>query len=489
MPNTCILLLDQGGHSTRALLIDVQGNILAHQYSPITTYSSSENIIEHDSQEVLHSLEHCLNAIALDAEKRQLIPIAAGLIVQRSSFLAVNSNTGQVLSPILSWQDTRQHQWLEQQALDKKYIQRITGLYANAHYGASKMHGLLQSCAAVQQAATADALLFSPLASFLAQAITQNIQCQVSSDIASRTLLFDINQQQWDSKLLAFFGITKQQLPAITNDYCPPQSASTLMLGEHKIPLCLVAGDQSFLLMKIPYAQRLHSVMVNIGTGAFIQRIINNDEEAPAGLLKSHIGSGSTYGFSVLEGTVNAAASALTLFYKKAGRQLSAQEFEAAMHDDENIPIYINSHAGIGSPHWLPAGEPRWVYKNPKEDTLCKKAVAIIESVIFLLMDNLQLMQESGHKISTIYIGGGLANSDGVCQKLADISGLTVYRCEEKETSALGAAKFLFSSLKRNSETHNDLMSFIPNPSKKALLRRYRLSQQCLFNLKKDLRN
>ena len=443
-----VLILDQGGQSSRALVFNQQGDVLYQSRHAVGSSQPQAGYIEQNADEILQSLQHCLQDIAQQLPSRSLTICAAALIVQRSSLLAINRDSHTLLSDVISWQDTRNSDWLEQQDLDKQAIHKITGLYANSHYGASKMRWLLDHKPRVKQAADTQQLLFLPLASYLSSALTA-ADYRVDSDIASRTLLFDRTQRQWHYSLLQLFGIDQQMLPESCNDFYDITSAAQLPLGQHHIPLCLVAGDQSFLTRLLPEAQQYSSLLVNCGTGAFVQMPWHDDNQQPLPdkLLVSDIGTGSEQLFSVVEGTVNAAASALNRLWQQEKQSLDHKTLDLALLNLDDPPLYLSLSAGLGSPHWRAAQQDQLIADKPEQHQIAAKAVAVVESVIFLLMDNIALMREANPQLQQIIIGGGLANLDGLCQKLANISGLTLIRTNVIEASSHGAANFLFRAI------------------------------------------
>lgn len=428
------VVLDQGGHSSRALVFDAQGKVHAHAAVTIETVWGNAGCIEQDAAEILASLRTVLERVSdLQGSACSKIKCAA-LIVQRSSLLAWNKHSGQVLSPVLSWQDTRHDAWLQQHMRGhESWLRTQTGLRANAHYGASKMRWLLDHASAVQAASASD-LCIGPLAAFLQQQLTQSLVPAVDAVIASRTLLTDLCSLTWSQPLLDFFTLPRAVLPAIrktTDDY------GDLHVGTFSVPLRMLGGDQSFVAFAQGESLFADSIFINAGTGAFIQRAMPI-ESVPAALLCAPLMIGETQAENrvVAEGTVNAAASALDWLWAEHCARMSVDELEYALAQTRaSIPVFSNWVTAGGSPDWLPAARPHFSFQAGLAD----EAVAVIESIVFGLQRNLDLLQ-AVKPAGQIVLSGGLSALQGFCQRLADTSGLEVLCSDDTEASARGAA-------------------------------------------------
>lgn len=428
-----VMVIDQGSHSTRALAFAADGSIQAFASVPVSTDFPRPTFVEQSPLAIVQSARQVLADVAGQLALSQRTAIgSAALIVQRSSLLACRKDNLAPLTPVISWQDTRNQACI--QALQPCHvdIKAITGLRPNAHYGASKMRWLLDNDTAVQQAARDGQLLFVPLAAWLAAQLTGTSGCVVDPVIASRTLLMSLQDTAWSPYLLARFGIDAGCLPVIVpSNY----AVGGLDVGGCRIPLALVGGDQSFIPFSQGWPLEPDTAYANVGTGAFVQML------RPAGdgdqrLLESPLVVTSDEKVVVLEGTVNAAATALDWLWEKTGQVMAHEEVGRALLEENHPPVFINTLAGTGSPWWLPAREPVFT----RECAVSVRAVAVLESIIFALADNIACLQQANKQLCKIVIGGGLSQYDGFCQKLADLSGLPVERPPMHELSALGVA-------------------------------------------------
>ncbi len=443
-----LLVIDQGSHSSRALVFNRQGHLLAKSQHSVVMCAGDNGVVEQDIRQTLDSITACLAELSDHISRDSLLTLqGASLIAQRSSFLACRRSDLAALTPIISWQDTRSRSWMVHQHMDAGLIHQMTGLHLNAHYSASKMRWLLDNDPVVQAAADADDLIFVPLTAFLCQRLVGAAHFEVDRDIAARTLLCRFGGRDWDDELLNMFGLERRWLPAIVDSF---HAFGDLKVADQSIPLLFTGGDQSLLPMAWGEEALHASVMINAGSGAFIQAVERKPRkqaDVPTQLLHVHLHlrhNGQLEDCVVLEGTVNGAATALDWLWQDTDSPLSFEELEAALDSVRNPPIFINRLRGSGSPYWLYAGKPWFEEKEGDSLTLPAKAVAVVESIIFLLVDNLVLMHQTKMHINRIYISGGLSRSSGFCQKLANVSDKTVLRMDDSEASARGAAIYVF---------------------------------------------
>jgi glycerol kinase len=440
--SACVLVLDQGGHSTRAIVFDTQGNIIAQAKQPVATQIKQAGWVEQNPAEITQSLWQVLADIATQMGARCADISSAALIVQRSSLLAVNTQTGEPLSAILSWQDTRYASWLDKKLSACPFnIRKITGLHPNAHYGASKMRWLLDTMPAVQQAAQNNTLCLTPLAGYLCQQLTGRKHIVVDTTIASRTLLTELSTISWSPALLDFFAIPNNVLPDISSSY---SDYGNINVGHCAVPLQLMGGDQSFILFSHPKNFLQDSIFINAGTGAFLQQVMPASHIQPT-LLASALCVEQQLSIVVAEGTVNAAATALDALWQQEGVIFSSVDWHDAdkksQQTADDVPIYINRVTASGSPDWLPAGESYFSFAA----TVPMKAIAVLESIVFSLQRKMDAL--AAEKSSKIVLSGGLSRLDVFCQRLSDLSGKVVWRSNDAEASARGAAAQLLPSV------------------------------------------
>lgn len=437
MSDCCFLVLDQGGHSGRALIFDRFGGLLSEASVAVNTSNIKSGWVEQDPHQLVSSLQQAASQAIEKLPSRQRLKIkSAGLVTQRSSLVCWDRNSGQPLYPVISWQDRRAAQWLAKRDLDEEWFRRRTGLQISPHYGASKMRWCLDHSDAVKLALEQKRLVCGPLAAYLIARLTESDNLYVDPANASRTLLWNIDDADWDQQLLDCFGIPVAILPKLV----PTEfDFGFLSVAGIKIPLKLVNGDQSAALFANGPLQT-DIAYINVGTGAFVAAPWPDDRRWPSRLLKSivHLGEARHY---VVEGTVNGAASALDWFERNYGR-FDIEQLDITIEEQSKkhreIPLFINGVGGLGSPFWCEV-TPEFVGAGDDEQRL----IAVLESIVFMLQVNLDEMRRKGFSPGTLVLSGGLSRLDSVCQKLAELSGTQVWRPEQVEASARGAAYWL----------------------------------------------
>jgi glycerol kinase len=432
-PRPPVLALDQGGSASRAIVFDGEGRELASARVEVGDHRPRPGWVEQDPDAVVDSLRVAAQAALRQLDAGQRVE-ACGLSCQRSSLVCWDRESGAALSPILSWQDTRAADWLAAQALDAEEIRASTGLYPNAHFGVSKMRWCLDHLEPVQHAAADGRLVIGSLAAFLACRLLESRPCLVDPANASRTLLFDLASGDWNRALLARFGIDRRWLPDIARsdaDY------GELVVEAQRIPMRLLSGDQSTAAFAHGEL-RPQTAYLNVGTGAFVYRLAASTPPASR-LLRSVVHWSEAPQF-VVEGTVNGAGSALAWFAQQHGIDDVAALLEREWRGDApGDTVFLNGIGGLGSPDWQARFESRFL----GEGTVGRQAVAVAESIVFLVQRNFELLQQVGVPCTDVLASGGLSQSDAFCQALADLGGLPLRRPAQCEASARGSAFLL----------------------------------------------
>jgi len=473
-----ILAIDQGTRSSRAILFDAEGRQVALASREIGLNRIDHFHVEQDGTEILASLHEVIADVLVSASGGRVA--VAGLATQRSSVIAWSRETGEALSPVLSWQDRRAYAWLATLEEKSAWIHQATGLPLTPHYGASKLRWLLRKNSKVQDAATDRTLVMGPLAAFLVANLTASYAGLVDHANASRTQLWNLHNAEWDGKLLDWFGIRKSWLPETR-----PIRSSYGKLAFRDIPLNAVNGDQTAALHADGEIDR-EAVLVNLGTGGFVLKPTGTMLMTHDALLSGLYDSSDHSRSYLLEGTVNGAGAALRWAREQHGLDTSPDGVSKAL-DVCPAPqqLFINSVGGLGSPWWMDGPMPCWRSLTDMPVSLPDHAAAIasiIESILFLVMNNLALLLEIIPGIRHIRISGGLSNQDLLCRKLANLSGLQVIRTNQPEATARGIA--WLAAGKPAGWVHSKQECFHPDDDSQ-LQQRYRAFTSLLEALKK----
>jgi len=433
------LVLDQGSHASKALLFDGQGEVAASAEVAVATCRPRPGWVEHDAEEIVSSLDAAIAAALAQVGTlafRRII--SAGLATQRSSIACWDRDTSRPLSPVLSWQDRRHADWLDAQALDPAELRAVTGLVASAHYGASKLRWCLDHLPEVSAARAAGRLCCGPLASFVLHRLLEERPFLADPANAARTLLFDLHAGDWSDTLLGRFGVPRHCLPRGVPSRHP---FGVLRVAGHRVPLTVVTGDQPAALFAWGEPDG-GTLFVNIGTGAFVQRVFHGAAPAAPGLLQGIAWQDDERSVSVLEGTVNGAGAAVQWLADERGLEIESllQDAPRWLEEVADPPLFLNGVGGLGSPYWNP-GCPTGF---SGEADIAGETVAVIESIVFLLAVNIEaICAAGGPRPGWILATGGLARLDELCQRLADLSGLVVERPCALEATAHGLSWLL----------------------------------------------
>jgi glycerol kinase len=427
-----VVALDQGSRSSRALLFDAAGAAIAQAQVTVATRREGDDVVEQAPEELLRSLVTAAQDACETAGTESLALTAAGLATQRSTVVCWERSSGRALTPALSWQDRRNDLWLARLRPLAGRVREITGLPLSPHYGASKLRWCLDHVPAVAHAAAAGELAAGPLSSFLLACLLEERPCVADPANASRTLLYDPAALDWSDEMLAMFELERPLLP----DCVPTRHPfGRLVVGTQRVPLVACTGDQSAAAFAFgrPDAE---SALVNVGTGAFVQRVAPDGAALPDGLLRSVLYADSTSVLQAHEGTVNGAGSALDWLSERAA--FDVDRTLAALPDaprTAEVPLFMNGVGGLGAPFWQPDFPTGFVGEGDDRASLA----AVLESVAFLLKENLAGLQRSA-PLRRIRISGGLARSAYLCRCLASVSGLAVERYALDEATARGVA-------------------------------------------------
>ena len=464
MSDSLFLVIDQGGQSSRLLVFDAEGQQRLLLREPVETHSPGPGRVEQDPLEMVASIRMLLDRLPdqLGAQCHKFK--AAALVTQRSSLVCWDEQSGEPLSPILSWQDTRAANLLTELQLNDSDVAERTGLRPNAHYGASKLRWCLDTLPDVGEALVQQRLVCGPLASYLLFSLTEEHHLAIDPGNAQRTLLLNLNSGQWDEALLAQFDIPLQILPPLQPSI---SEFGSLTVGDISVPIRLVNGDQNAAFFG---AGPLHAerVYINAGTGAFIAATWSEMQPAPLGLLKTLVFQSPKKRWFVAEGTVNGAASALELQAAELGVADYQLHLDRWCRSATDIPLFLNGVGGLGAPYWHSDFPSRFMHLDQQSPE--SGMVAVLESIVFLLRVNLLRLSEEGGPFTEIVLSGGLSELHGFCQRLADLCGLPVFRNPEPEATARGAA-FLLAGQPGAWRVRDDVEYFVAEPNTELELR------------------
>ena len=431
MNNKKIISLDQGSSSSRALVFDSQGRVIARAARAVNTIRPQEGLSEFDGWELLQGQLACLQEVLQQINAQEVIAISVA--TQRSTVVFWDRLTGKPLAPVLSWQDGRAQSQSAQADLPQEAVHNLTGLYKTPFYSAAKIAWVLQNIPSVRQAETEGRLCVGPVASYLIWHLTNGRVFACDPTLAQRTLLFNISSLNWEPQLLNAFGIRREILPNIKrtcDDY------GTYANDGLSIPIRVCVGDQQAALKALRMVSG--GACINYGTGAFFMRHTGTQCHLLPGLLTS-VGTQTANGCEyLLEGPVHACAT-LFAWLNEIGISCSADEIDFWCEQAKKPVQFLPALGGLGAPYWDFNASAVFAGFSP----LTKKAdvvLGVVEGLSCLLADIVFYAERYGIKSSDIKVTGGLSKNKSLLRAQADILQMRLLPCAEVEGTAVGAA-------------------------------------------------
>ncbi len=468
MSDALILAIDQGTHASRALVIDAAGAITSQGEREIGLVRPQQDWAEQDGDEIVASVVDAVRQAvsALGAKRASLA--AAGIASQRASAVCWDRRDGRPLSPVFSWQDRRAHAWIDSLAAHGERVHRKTGLFLSPHYGASKLRWALDHLPAVRRARDDGTLCWGPMASFLAFRLLDEHPFLADPQCAARTQLWNLQVRDWDPDLLALFGLPAGFLPRSVPTF---HAWGTLDVDGTRIPMTAVNGDQSAAVFAFGRPEA-DAAYVNIGTSAFVQRALDHAPGHVPRQLTGIIHADGTDTTYMVEGNVNGAGTAIEWMAREFGIADVVPAITGWLDaPGGEPPLFLNGIAGLGGPFW----QADFASRFAGDAATPLKAVAVMESMAFLLQANIDHMAPYVPPAKRMRVSGGVSRFDGLCRRLASLSGLPVLRRDDPEASARGIA-FLAAGRPATGNAGRDEESFAPadDPALRERYRRWR---------------
>jgi glycerol kinase len=438
-----ILSMDQGTTSSRAIIFDHDGKIVALSQKPFEQIFPQPGWVEHDPNEIWSSQSAVAAEVIAKANLTGENIAAIGITNQRETAIVWDRNTGLPIYNAIVWQDRRTSKYCDELKEQGKLqlIQEKTGLVLDAYFSGTKVKWILDNVKGARERAEAGELCFGTVDSWLIWKFTRGALHITDVTNASRTLLFNIHTLKWDEELLVLFGIPESMLPEVKqSSEVYGQTATTLFAT--KIPIAGVAGDQQAALFGQMCVEE-GMAKNTYGTGCFM--LMNTGEKAV--LSKNNllttiawkINGKTTY---ALEGSVFVAGAAVQ--WIRDGLKIidNATESEAlATSVEDNGGVYfVPALTGLGAPQWDQYARGT-IVGITRGTSAAHIARATLESIAFQVQGLLQAMEsDSGSKSIELRVDGGAVANNFLMQFQADIFGSSVVRPQILETTALGAA-------------------------------------------------
>lgn len=436
--------LDQGTTSSRAILFDHDGKIVKVAQQEFDQIYPKAGWVEHDPMQIWGTQMGVARQVLESTGIRPEEVAAMGITNQRETTVVWDKNTGEPIYNAIVWQCRRTaplSDELKERGLED-YIKKTTGLVVDAYFSGTKIRWILDNVEGAREKAEKGDLLFGTIDTWLIWNLTRGKVHVTDYSNASRTMIFDIHELDWDDRLLEELDIPRSMLPE-------PKPSSEIYgvtdpktFGGAEIPIAGIAGDQQAALFgQACYGEGM--AKNTYGTGCFM--LMNTGEKA----VTSENGLLTTIAWGI-DGKVNYAlegsifiAGALIQWLRDELRLIADAadtEYFASKVDDTNGVYIVPAFVGLGAPYWdmYARGTMVGLTRGANRDHISRAA---LEAIAYQTRDVLEAMQEdSGIDLKELKVDGGAVANNFLMQFQSDILGVPVHRPEITETTALGSA-------------------------------------------------
>lgn len=439
-----ILALDQGTTSSRAIIFDKNGKIVAASQKGVNQIYPKPGWVEHDPMEIWDTQIDIVGDIFETMTISPKDVAAIGIANQRETTIIWDKNTGKPIYNAIVWQCRRTASICED--LKKKGLEYLirenTGLIIDAYFSGTKVKWILDNVKGAREKAENGELLFGNVDTWLIWNLTRGKVHVTDYSNASRTMLFNIRELKWDKKILSELGIPVSMLPDVKPSSYKYGVTDSQIFGSEKIPIGGAAGDQQAALFG-QLCLEPGMAKNTYGTGCFV--LMNTGEKfvsSQNGLLTTIAWGLNNKVEYALEGSIFVAGAAVQWLrdeLKLIDSAVASEEVAGAVEDTNGVYV-VPGFVGMGAPYWdmYARGAMLGLTRGANRNHIVR---ATLESIAYQTRDVLQAMQEdSGIKLQELKVDGGASVNNFLMQFQSDILGVTVARPEITETTALGVA-------------------------------------------------
>jgi glycerol kinase len=467
--------LDIGSSSAKAILVDARGRIRRSARVRFATRRGTGGRVEHDAAALLRASSRALAEAAAGIPPGEAATL--GIATQRSTVVFWNRDSGRAVTPAYSWQDLRAAGLCRRlgggpAARDRdlhRLVTERTGLRMSAHYAAAKLAWALRHVPGLRRRVASGQVLWGTLGTWLAWHLTQGGLYAVDHANAQRTLLFHIGSLSWDPLLFDLFGLgdllEAPALPALVPTRM--ESGAPMAAGGRRIVLGAMTGDQQAALQGM-LCRRAGDMAINFGSGAFVLLQVGPDPVRVPGLLTTLVSSrhlrrgerdgpgGCAASFAV-EGTVNAASTALDWVARRLRRRWHVADLDAALgpYDplEQRRVHFLPAVSGVGAPRWDERARPRFAgldHGAPPRVLLraavesiaqrCAEIAAAAEGCLRRGQGARPPRDPAAAARQAVRVSGGLTRCRYLLQAQSDLLQRPVAVAGSRDATALGAA-------------------------------------------------
>ena len=444
---TFILALDQGTSSSRSIVFDESGQMVSMAQREFRQIYPKPGWVEHDPREIWATQrDTALEALAKAKLAAKDIS-AIGITNQRETTIVWNRKTGEPVYNAIVWQDRRAEPTcadLRQRNLGS-YVAQTTGLLIDAYFSATKLHWILEHVPHARKLAEQGELAFGTVDSWMVWQLTAGASHVTDVSNAARTMLFDIQRNTWDPKILQALDIPDAVLPTVLPSSAAFGVTEPSVLGA-SIPIGGIAGDQQSALFGQACFER-GMAKNTYGTGCFMLMHTGDEfQQSANGLITTAAAQPTGSKCYALEGSIfigGAVVQWLRDGLRAIASSAEVQPLAESVPDSGGV-MFVPAFTGLGAPYWAPDARGTIVGLT-RGTTVAHIARAALESIAFQSAALLQAMNRDvvaagGIPVNELRVDGGACVNDLLMQIQADLLGIPVVRPAVTETTALGAA-------------------------------------------------
>lgn len=443
MSTNYVLSLDQGTTSSRAILFDHAGAIVATAQKEFKQHYPQAGWVEHDPEEIWSTQFSVMAEVLAKANIKTTQVTSIGITNQRETAIVWDKNTGKPIYNAIVWQDRRTADYCDQLKAGGhiKTIQEKTGLIIDSYFSATKVKWILDNVSGAKEKAKRGDLLFGTVDSWLCYKLSGGKLHITDVTNASRTMLLNIHTIEWDKDLLKLFDIPESMLPEVKAS-SEVYGTTEAIVSHSNISIAGIAGDQQSAL----FGQMCTSpgmVKNTYGTGCFM--LMNTGTKAVTSknnLLTTIAWKLNNKIEYALEGGIFIAGAVVQWLRDELQVIRASADVEAlATKVKDTAGVYlVPAFAGLGAPYWNQHARGS-IFGVTRGTSKAHIARAALESIAYQTTDVLKAMEaDSGIAIKELRVDGGATINDILMQFQSDILQVPVIRPKVYETTALGAA-------------------------------------------------
>ena len=433
-----IISIDQGTTSSRAVIFSDKGELIGFEQLEFKQFFPNDGWVEHDPEEIWLSVVEVLN-LSIKRFNLSASDIASiGITNQRETVVIWDKKSGKPIYNAIVWQDRRTSDFCDSLKDSQDLIQQKTGLTMDPYFSASKVNWILDQVNGARQRAENGELLFGTIDSFLIWKLTEGRDHKTDVSNASRTMLYNIETNEWDEELLSLFKVPSNLLPTVCDNAY--DFGYTELLGG-KVSIGGVAGDQQSALIG-QCCFEIGEVKSTYGTGCFMMINTGNEIIKSSNKLLSTIAyrleGKTTY---ALEGSIFVAGSAIQWLRDGLNffENVSESEDLALQAKDNSKVLVVPALTGLGAPYW-DADARGAIFGLTRDTGIPEITKAVLESVVYQTKDLLEAMKNDNASFNSLKIDGGMVANNWFSQELSNVLQVKVSRPSVIETTSLGAA-------------------------------------------------